>query len=99
MLCKILLSSLSFSLLIVTYSAAENTGELRNPKSFSKIAEKQERSRALFTEAARVLTHPRCMNCHPADDHPRQGNDRRLHMPPVTRGSAGLAAGSGHRTI
>jgi hypothetical protein len=90
MVCKILVSSLSFALLIVTYAAAQTTSDLQDPKSFSKIADKQERSRALFTEAAKVLTHPRCMNCHPADDHPRQGNDRHLHTPPVTRGSAGI---------
>ncbi|MEW6454919.1 MAG: Isoquinoline 1-oxidoreductase subunit, partial [Pseudomonadota bacterium] len=35
------------------------------------------------------LTHPRCTNCHPASDRPRQGDDRRLHQPPVTRGADG----------
>ena len=28
---------------------------------------------AYFTEVARVLEHPRCMNCHPQGDRPRQG--------------------------
>ncbi len=29
-----------------------------------------------FIKIATVLQHPRCMNCHPRDDHPRQGADR-----------------------
>ena len=35
-----------------------------------------------FTEIAKVLTHPRCLNCHPRDDRPRQGNADaiRLHQ-------------------
>jgi hypothetical protein len=49
-----------------------------------------ERSRALFGEIAKVVTHPRCMNCHPAGDHPLQGDDQHEHMPPVPRGEAGL---------
>jgi hypothetical protein len=40
------------------------------------------------------LTHPRCVNCHPAGDRPRQGDQGRLHQPPVERGpdGHGLAA-------
>ena len=38
----------------------------------------------------KVLTHPRCMNCHPAGDRPRQGDIRRLHQPPVERGDDGF---------
>ncbi|HSN27350.1 MAG TPA: Isoquinoline 1-oxidoreductase subunit [Kofleriaceae bacterium] len=45
-------------------------------------------SRELFDQMARVLTHPRCVNCHPADDTPRQGNDHVIHDPPVLRGTA-----------
>jgi hypothetical protein len=47
------------------------------------------RSRALFTEAARVIMNPRCVNCHPAGDHPLQGNDQHIHVPPVSRGAFG----------
>ncbi len=45
-------------------------------------------SRELFDQMAKVLTHPRCVNCHPADDTPRQGNDHLIHDPPVLRGTA-----------
>ena len=90
MLSKIFLCSLSLVALIATHSAAQNTSVLRDSKSFSSIADKKKRSSALFTEAAKVITHPRCMNCHPADDDPRQGNDMHIHVPPATRGAAGL---------
>ena len=33
-----------------------------------------------------VLTHPRCLNCHPVGDSPKQGNLRQIHTPPITRG-------------
>jgi hypothetical protein len=60
-------------------------GELRTPDAFSVYAERVERSRALFTEASRVLLHPRCANCHPSGDVPLQYQGR-LHDPPVLRG-------------
>ena len=43
----------------------------------------------MFTELGKVLTHPRCTNCHPASDRPRQGDESRLHQPPVARGVDG----------
>ena len=75
-----------------SYAAAQSTS-LRDAREFADITDKKERSRALFNEAARVLTHPRCINCHPADDHPTQGDDKHIHMPPVSRGPAGLGFG------
>jgi hypothetical protein len=62
-----------------------NRGSLQSPTAFVAITDPAERSRALFTEAAKVLTHPRCMNCHPATDRPLQGNDRHPHQPIATR--------------
>jgi hypothetical protein len=63
---------------------------LASPESFAAIGDTAARSAALFTEAAKVLTHPRCMNCHPAGDRPRQGDSCRLHQPPVARGEDGF---------
>ena len=63
---------------------------LAAPESFAAIGDTAERSAALFTELGKVLTHPRCVNCHPAGDRPRQGDDGRLHQPPVERGADGL---------
>jgi len=58
------------------------------PAAFDSIAERPPRSQAMFVEITRVLTHARCVNCHPADDSPRQGDLHALHDPPVERGPA-----------
>jgi hypothetical protein len=47
-----------------------------------------QRSQALFVEVSRVLTHARCVNCHPPDATPRQGDLHAFHDPPVDRGTA-----------
>lgn len=60
--------------------------ELRAVADFLVIDDRADRSRALFTEAARVFLHPRCVNCHPAGDIPHQGMALALHDPPVVRG-------------
>jgi hypothetical protein len=44
----------------------------------------------MFVEISRVLTHPRCVNCHPADETPRQGDKLAFHDPPVVRGANDL---------
>ena len=59
--------------------------ELRAPDAFAVYSERAERSRALFGEAARVMLHPRCANCHPSGDTPLQ-REGGLHDPPVQRG-------------
>ena len=59
--------------------------ELRSPDAFAVYSERAERSRALFSEAARVMLHPRCANCHPSGDTPLQ-REGGLHDPPVQRG-------------
>ena len=64
---------------------AQNTNELRPPSAFAGIADREARSRALFSEVAKVLTSPRCINCHPAGDRLTQGNDLHPHLPPVWR--------------
>jgi hypothetical protein len=66
--------------------------ELRPVASFADIADTQARSVALFEEAGKVLQHPRCMNCHPVGDRPRQTDRMRLHQPLVVRGKDGHGA-------
>lgn len=39
---------------------------LRSPQAFDSIRDRATRSNVYFTEAAKVLQHPRCLNCHPA---------------------------------
>lgn len=69
-------------------AAAQKQRELQSPGAFSSIADRAARSKALFLEAAKVITDPRCMNCHPAGDHPLQGDDHHIHQPAAFRGEA-----------
>jgi hypothetical protein len=79
------------AMLISSSANAQNSSrhELKSPDQFMSITNPAERSRAIFEEVGKVLTHPRCMNCHPAGDHPLQGNDQHDHMPPVWRAETG----------
>jgi hypothetical protein len=60
--------------------------ELLSAVEFDVFDDPSARSRALFGEMARVLTHPRCINCHPSGDTPHQRMTMELHDPPVFRG-------------
>jgi cytochrome c5 len=46
-------------------------------------------SRAAFLQVYRVLTSPRCQNCHPEGDAPLQGDDSHVHLQNVKRGKDG----------
>lgn len=65
---------------------------LRPVTDFASIVEPKVRSVALFAEAGRVLTHPRCTNCHPPDGVPRQGLEQHPHVPQVVGGPEGHGA-------
>lgn len=54
--------------------------------TFAQDAMPKTQSDELFADIYRVLSHPRCLNCHPRGDSPKQGLEARLHSPPVTRG-------------
>lgn len=60
--------------------------DLQPPESFAGIADRSERSRALFIEAGKVIQSPRCLNCHPVGERPTQGDDMHPHSPLVVRG-------------
>jgi cytochrome c5 len=93
---RILTSLAALSLSLLTGYAASQTASntLASPESFAAIADTDVRSAAIFTELGKVLTNPRCVNCHPAGDRPRQGDERRLHQPPVERGADGHGTGT-----
>ena len=46
-------------------------------------------SAAAFQQVHRVLTSPRCQNCHPSGDAPLQGEDSHVHLQNVRRGADG----------
>jgi hypothetical protein len=81
--------TLLMSMLTAYAVSDEPSDRLATPESFDAIGDTATRSAALFAEIGKVLTHPRCVNCHPAGDRPRQGENGRLHQPPVERGADG----------
>jgi hypothetical protein len=77
---------------------AQVSDNLQAPPA-SNIGDRAARSRALFAEAANVITSPRCMNCHPAGNAPSQGDDEHVHEPAAFRGEAGIGAGPALRLL
>lgn len=59
---------------------------LKGVSEFQSITDASERSRALFMEAAKVITDPRCINCHPMNRQLTQGDDMRPHVPLMNAG-------------
>jgi hypothetical protein len=74
---------------------------LKPVSAFSTISDERARSAALFTEAAKVIQSPRCLNCHPAKRQPTHGDDLHAHVPfmragPADHGVPGLPCKSCH---
>src|SRR5258706_4626851 len=59
----------------VSPDAMAQAATLRAPSEFSNIGDERVRSQALFTEAGKVPLDPPCLNRHPKDRQPTQGND------------------------
>lgn len=83
-------AALTSGLLFVCPALAQDA--LSGPEAFAGIADANQRSVALFEEMGKVLTHPRCLNCHPVTGGPTQGDNMHAHMPPVVRGDADFGA-------
>lgn len=84
------LVALAADLLATSTFAGDKVVGLAPPEQFATIADPHARSIALFGEIGKVLTSPRCINCHSANDRPRQGDSMRPHQPPVFRGVDGM---------
>lgn len=52
---------------------------------------KQDESEVAFSKMMDVLTHKRCVNCHPSDNIPKQGEDQHVHRFGISRAN-GMAA-------
>jgi hypothetical protein len=95
---RVALASLASAVATLTVGISVSVGQpdasraLKPVSVFAEIADEKDRSVALFNEAAKVITHPRCVNCHPAGDRPLQGEDGHPHQPLVVRGDLGLGA-------
>ncbi|NVB36356.1 Isoquinoline 1-oxidoreductase subunit [Pseudenhygromyxa sp. WMMC2535] len=101
------LSGALLGLSLVLFAGCRDSGELESPAEeavlpadsglrsvadFTEISDERERSLALFAELGQVISHPRCVNCHPAGERPLQGEAGFLHQPLVVRGEDGHGA-------
>ena len=73
-------------------AAGPPAASLKAVSAFDPIADPKARSIAIFEEAGKVLQHPRCLNCHPANDRPLQTLRMIPHEPPVFRGPDDMGA-------
>ncbi len=87
---KHLLAGAVLAGLVFSGAAGAQPGGLAAPETLMVNGTQAERSAAIFVELGKVLTNPRCTNCHPVGDRPRQGDEARLHQPPVFRGADGF---------
>lgn len=91
-------------MIVATLGAMAAAAEdLKPVAAFEKISDRSERAAAIFTEAARVIQHPRCLNCHPKDRTPTQGDDLHEHVPLIRadaegHGPPGLPCSTCHQT-
>ncbi|HKA37491.1 MAG TPA: hypothetical protein VKH43_11775 [Thermoanaerobaculia bacterium] len=69
---------------VVPFALPGAVGQTSPPPSESREAGLQ-----AWAGIARVLRHPRCMNCHTTTNFPRQGDDRHPHVNLVRRGLDG----------
>jgi len=58
-----------------------------------------EGAKKAFAQAAEVLFHPRCLNCHPSGDAPLIRDDSQTHMFNVKRGPEGKGIGAMNCTL
>ncbi len=81
-------------LLLGTGTLITNAYTIPNNDGSNTQAEAKASSDKAFDKMMKVLTHKRCVNCHPSDDYPRQGEDSHIHNFGVRRGddNHGVAA-------
>ncbi|MEQ9301236.1 MAG: hypothetical protein RIF33_21850 [Cyclobacteriaceae bacterium] len=74
----------SISLVTARYSPNEDLPP-EVTKESSEVTSTEEESEIAFNKMMDVLTHQRCMNCHPSDNVPKQGEDSHPHRFDITR--------------
>lgn len=80
------LPALALAILAVT-GCSEPNPEPEAAPTQSAASGDEEAGRAAFKTVYQVLTHPRCLNCHPAGDRPLQFDTSQPHAMNVQRGS------------
>ena len=75
------------------FTESKNTINITDSEAIPENATTENYEEA-FDKMMQVLTHKRCVNCHPSGDRPRQGEDSHYHNFGVQRGADnhGIAA-------
>ena len=79
-----ILLAISTFLLFLNNSLISQNEESKNEENEPEVSQTDSTP---FQTIIKVLKSPRCMNCHPSDDFPRQGDERRIHQLNVSRGA------------
>lgn len=86
-----------------TVSELKSVSESYEP--ITTAQENEQRSLELFGEVTKVLRHARCINCHPSDNFPRQGEGDETHRHfmnvqrgPEDRGMFGMQCTNCHQS-
>jgi hypothetical protein len=93
-LCNILKRAVVLGAIVAPFWAASTfaagTPAPTGSDASGRFADSQQTNSArLFLKMAAVIESPRCLNCHPADRHPTQGDDMHLHTPPMSADASG----------
>lgn len=92
--------SIFSGILLLNFSSAdENTKHITE----TILSVDQTASEEAFGTMMQVLTHKRCVNCHPSGDRPHQGEDSHVHYfgiqrGPENHGVAGLKCSTCHQS-
>lgn len=80
--------AVAFMLTSITLVTARYSPDKPSPEVIPDPTEarsSEEESEIAFNTMMDVLTHQRCVNCHPSDNVPKQGEDRHPHRFGITR--------------
>ena len=91
--------------LLAKHSPTKKSSLNQEDEATEQLSEEEKKalSLAAFRNVAKVLRHPRCLNCHPSGDRPHVGDQRKVHgmnvqRGPENKGMAGLHCAACHRT-
>ena len=73
-------------ILFAEFGKVTDSGYTEIPEDIMESEENQ----VNFNKMMDVLTHPRCINCHPSDNIPKQGDDGHPHYFGMSRGEENL---------
>lgn len=92
---KQLLVPILMMMVLISFSIASSKKSLENKNSNIELAAsltEESESKVAFNKMMDVLTHQRCLNCHPSDNIPKQGEDSHSHRFDITRTNSVTAA-------